>query len=204
MKRLRVIARIIDLKRVDASEGLKVWEKAAVKMIRGDQRLKGDGDRNVREYRPEDLGASLGLLNAYRDKIELARVWEADELAWELDFPGVAQTLVYERDGCVAGVINFIYHDHLGKTIERWAWVNHVAYPDLTPAERSRFVVAFLRYVQSRDCIGAIEWTKGYYPMGPFYRAHFFPYFRSVNMYSWTFLPELSLSGVRECNEILV
>jgi len=34
--------------------------------------------------------------------------------------------------------------------------------------------------------------------------SHFFPYFRSVNLYSWTFKPEISLSNVRECNEILV
>lgn len=204
MKRLRVIARILDLRRVDASEGLKTWEKAAVKLIGGDRRPKKGGEAAVREYRPEDLGACLALFNAYRDKIELARVWESDELAWELACPNVAQTLVYEKDGRVAGAINFICHDHLGKTKERWAWINHVAYPDLIPLERFLFIQAFLRFIRAQDLIGAIEWTKDYYPMGPFYRAHFFPYFRSVNLYSWTFNPEISLSKVRKCNEILV
>ena len=204
MKKIRVIARILDLKRVDESEGLKTWEKAAVKLIGGDRKPRKGEETAVREYRPEDLDSCLTIFNAYRDKIELARSWEADELAWELHCPDVAQTLIWEKEGRVAGAINFICHDHLGKTKERWAWINHVAYPDLAPHERYRFVQAFLRYIRAQDFIGAIEWTKDYYPQGPFYRAHFFPYFRSVNMYSWTFNPDISLSKVRECNEILV
>jgi len=204
MKKIRVIARILDLKRVGESEGLKTWEKAAVKLIGGAKKPRQGDDAAVREYRPQDLDHCLALFNAYKDKIELARSWEADELAWELHFPEVAQTLVYEKEGRVAGAINFICHDHLGKSKERWAWINHVAYPDLSPRERHRFVQTFLRHIRAKGFIGAIEWTKDYYPQGPFYRAHFFPYFRSVNMYSWTFNPEISLAKVRACNEILV
>ena len=204
MKRIRVIARILDLRRVEASEGLKTWEKVAVKLIGGDRVPGKGGEAAAREFRSEDLESCLTLFNAYRDRIELARVWEPAELAWELACPDVARTLIYERDGRVGGAINFILHDHLGKTKERWAWVNHVAYPDLAPRERFQFIQAFLRSIQALGCIGAIEWTKDYYPQGPFYRAHFFPYFRSVNLYSWTFNPEISLSNVRECNEILV
>jgi len=204
IKKIRVIARILDLRRVGASESLKTWEKAAVKLIGGDRRPRKGEEAAVREYRPEDLGSCLALFNSYGDKIDLARAWEPDELAWELACPDVSQTLIYEKDGRVAGAINFIRHDHLGKTTERWAWINHVAYPDLTPWERFRFIQAFLRHIRALDFIGAVEWTKDYYPQGPFYRAHFFPYFRSVTMYSWTFNPEISLSKVRGCNEILV
>ena len=204
MKRLRVIARITDLGRVEASEGLKAWEKAAVKLIGGDRNPGRGGEGLVREYRPDDLDACLSLFNAYRDTIELARLWEREELAWELACPDVAETIVYEEDGRIKGAINFIFHDHLGRTREKWAWINHVAYPGLNARQRFRFVQAFLRHVRTRGCIGTIEWTKDYYPLGPFYRARFFPYFRSVNMYSWTFNPGISLGGVRECNEILV
>lgn len=204
MKRLRVVARVTDLGRAAASEGLKGWERAAAKLIGGDRPPRPDGEDAVREYRPEDLEACLSLLNAYQDSIELARLWEPAELAWELACPGVAQTLVYVKEGRVGGAINFIYHDHLGKTTERWAWINHLAYPGLSPRERFRFIQAFLRYVRTQDCIGVIEWTKGYYPMGPLYRSRFFPYFRSAKMYSWTFNPGISLSQVKSCNEILV
>lgn len=204
MKKIRVIARILDLGRVARSEGLKAWEKAAVRLIGGSKKPREGEAASVREYRPEDLDDCLSFFNAYQDKIELARVWERDELAWELHSPDVAQTLVFEKEGRAAGAINFICHDHLGKSKERWAWVNHVAYSDLAPGERFRFVQGFLRHIGARGFIGAIEWTKNYYPQGPFYRARFFPYLRSVNMYSWTFNPEISLAKVRECNEILV
>lgn len=204
MKRLNVIARILDLGRVERSEGLKAWERAAVRLVGGARRPPGGEDARVREYRPSDLDDCLTLFNVYKDKIELARVWERDELERELDFPGVAKTLVFAKDGCAGGAINFLLHDHVGKTRERWAWVNHVAYYALSGRERASFVRAFLRHVRDLDCVGAIEWTKKYYPQGPFYRAHFFPYFRAVNMYSWTFNPELSLRRVQQCNEILV
>jgi hypothetical protein len=204
MKRLHVVARILDLPRVAASEGIKLWERAAIKIVGGSRRPGKGGEGAVREYRPEDLDDCLSLFNSYQEKVELARVWDQDELSWELAYPDVSQSLVYEKDGRVKGLINFIYHDHLGKTREKWAWINHVAYFNLTERERISFINAFLRYLKEKDCIGVIEWTKKYYPQRPFYRAHFFPYFRAVNMYSWTFNREISLKNVKQANEILV
>ncbi len=204
LKRLHVVARILDLRRVAESEGLKLWEKAAIKLIGGDGQPKPGHNRAVREYRDTDLDDCLALFNAYGGTIPLARAWEREELGWELACPDVSQTLVYERDGRVQGAINFILHDHLGRTRERWAWVNHVAYSSLNPREQAGFVHAFLSHVRSLGGIGAVEWTKGYYSPSALYRAHFFPYPRAVDLYSWTFNPELSLSGIRACNEIVV
>jgi hypothetical protein len=204
MKRLNVVARILDLPRVAASEGLKRWELAAIKIVGGDRKPWKGKEGAVREYRPEDLDSCLSLFNSFQERIELARAWERDELGWELAYPDVAQTLVYEKGGRVEGVINFIYHDHLGQGRERWAWLNHVAFFNLSGRERICLIHAFLRYLKEKDCVGVIEWTKKYYPLGALYRAHFFPYFRAVNMYSWTFNPEISLMNVKQCNEILV
>jgi hypothetical protein len=158
----------------------------------------------AREYKSEHIDGCLNLLNQYKDRIPLALIWERDELACELDFPGVSQTLVYEKSGRVEGLINFIYHEHLGKTKRRWAWINHVAYPNLTRRERYGFIQAFLQYIKEVDCVGAIEWTKNYYPMGPLYRSRFFPYFRSVDLVSWTFNKEISLKGISEVYEVQI
>ncbi|MDH7511361.1 MAG: hypothetical protein QHH14_00235 [Clostridiales bacterium] len=204
MKKLHVIARVLDLDRAASSEGLKKWETAAIRLIGGSRGIKRRETGSAREYRPGDLDDCLQLLNSYRERIELPRLWERDELAWELAYPGVSQTLVYEKNGRAEGLLNFIVHDHLGRTSGRWAWINHVAYLNLSPGERLSFIRAFLRYVKDKDCLGAVEWTKKYYPQRAFYRAHFFPYFRAVQMYSWTFNPEISLAGVRSSNEILV
>jgi len=204
VKTFRVIARILDLDRVALSEGIKAWERAAIVLIGGRRPPKKNERIVLREYRAADLDACFELLNRYQSTVELALVWERESLAWELQSPGVVQTLVYEKDGRILGMINFIYHDHLGKTKERWAWVNHLAYPDLRPTERRDFVHAFLRYVGDAGCLGAVEWTRNYYPLGPFYRAHFFPYFRAVNLVSWTFNPDISLRNLASVYEIQV
>ncbi len=204
VKRNYVVARVLDIDRVAFSEGLKGWEKAAIRIIGAHRKPERRLSVPIREYREEDLDKCLALINQYGDKIRLALVWEKEELGWELDYPDVSRTLVYEKEGEVAGLINFICHEHLGKTREKWAWVNHVAYSELTHQEKARFVEAFLSYIQDAGFVGATEWTRRYYSMVPFYRARFFPYFRSVNLVSWTFNPELSLKNIPAVYEIQI
>jgi hypothetical protein len=204
VKKMSVVGRVLDLDRVFASEKLKKWERMVLKTIRADSPPKLRSNFLLREYRKEDLSTCLELLNRYKNSIGLARVWETDELGWELDYPDVSKSLVFERENKVSALINFIYHEHLGKTTERWAWINHVAYPDLKPNERVDFIRAFLGYIRDEGCIGAIEWTKRYYPMGPLYRSRFFPYFRTVNMVSMTFNPEISLKSIPDVYEVQI
>jgi len=204
IKKFRVIARILDLDRVAASEGLKGWERAAVKTWGANRPPRPEGSVRLREYRPEDLDGCFALLDRYRETVTLSLVWDRDELAWELLHPGVVQTLIFEEDGRIKGLVNFIYHDHLGKTVERWAWVHHLAFPGLESRQRLDFVHAFLRYIRDAGCLGAIEWKRGYYPQGAFTRARFFPYFRSVNLCAWIFEPGLTFGKVKDVYEIQV
>jgi len=204
VKKNYVIARVLDLERICSSENLKKWETAALKTLRMHRPPRTKAGIRLREYQPDDLDACLGLLNRYQETADLALVWEREKLGIELNYPDVSQTLVFEREGELKGMINFIYHDHLGKTKERWAWINHVAYPELSKRERYGFVQAFLQYAREKDCIGVIEWTRKYYPMGPLYRSRFFPYFRAVNLVSWTFNTEVSLGGIPKVYEIQI
>lgn len=204
VKKMSVVGRVLDLDRVRASEKLKNWEWMALKAFRSDKQPKQKLKLSLREFRKEDLDMCHDLLNRYKNSVRLVRVWETDELAWELDYPDVSKTLVYERQGKIEGLINYIYHDHLGKTTERWAWINHVAFPDLSPKDRVEFIHAFLNNIKNKDCIGAIEWTKKYYPMTPLYKARFFPYFRSVNMVSMTFNSNISLKNVSDVYEVQI
>ena len=204
VKRIRVLGRILDLARVCRSEKLKGWEKTALKLWGGHSAPRPKPGFRLEEYTSGDLDQCLSLLNAYRHTVTLSRYWDRDELGWELEFPEVAKTLVHKKDGRVAGLISFIYHEHLGITTERWAWINHVAYPDLSGPERAAFIQAFLQYAKDVGCVGVVEWTKKYYPAGPLYKAKFFPYFRSVNMYSWTFNPEISLKNIPDVYEVQI
>lgn len=204
LRRNSVIARILDLNRVVASEELKTWERMALRIIGAQRAPKRRESVPIREYRAEDLDRCLILLNQYAEKIRLALVWDREDLGIELAYPDVSQTVMYERDGKVEGLINFIYHDHLGKTKERWAWINHVAYPALSSRERRRFVEAFLCYIQDAGCLGVVEWTRKYYPMEPLYRNRFFPYFRQVNLVAWIFNQEISLTKIPAVYEVQI
>ncbi|MCX6569980.1 MAG: hypothetical protein NT006_00905 [Candidatus Aminicenantes bacterium] len=108
------------------------------------------------------------------------------------------------RDEDGQAMINFILHDHLGKKVERWAWINHVAFPDLSPAERTAFLRAYLNAIKAAGCVGTIDFTKRGWPAGPFTRARFIPYPRAVNLVSWTFNPDISLAGIPIVYEIQV
>jgi GNAT superfamily N-acetyltransferase len=199
-----VMARILDLDRVDASEDLKGYEKAVIRLIGAHRPPKAAPGFALREYRASDLDACHALLERYRQTVALARVCDKAELAPELDYPDVARTLVWEKDGRVQAMINFILHDHLGKKVERWAWINHVAFPDLAPAEQASFLRAYLARIREDGFIGTIDFTKRGWPAGPFYRARFIPYPLAVNLVSWTFNPDISLAGIPVVYEIQV
>ncbi|OGD18331.1 MAG: hypothetical protein A2V76_06160 [Candidatus Aminicenantes bacterium RBG_16_63_14] len=199
-----VMARILDIDRVGASEDLKTYEKAAIRLLGAHRPPKAAPGVVLREYRAADLDACHALLDRYRQTVALARVCDKAELAPELEYPDVARTLVWEKDGRVQAMINFILHDHLGKKVERWAWINHVAFPDLSLAERVSFLRAYLARIRDEGFIGTIDFTKRGWPAGPFYRARFVPYPRGVNLVSWTFNPEISLKGIPVVYEIQV
>lgn len=199
-----VVTRILDLGRVDGAEGLKAYEKAAIRLLGAHRPPKPAPQVALRDYRPADLDACHALLDRYKDTVRLALAWDKKDLAVELDHPGIARTLVWERDGRVQALINFVSHDQLGKTVERYAWINHVAYPDLTAAEQTAFLRAYLRRIREDGFIAAIDFNKRGWPAGPFYRARFIPYPRAVNLVSWTFNPAVSLRGIPVVYEIQV
>jgi len=204
IRRSGVMTRVLDLGRVDASEGLKGYEKAAIRLLGADRPPKAAPGVVLRAYRPGDLDACHALLDRYKDATRLALAWDKRDLAVELDCPDVARTLIWEKDGRVRAMINFIAHDQMGKTVERYAWINHVAYPDLGPAEQASFLRACLARVREDGFVAAIDFSRRGWPAGPFYRARFIPYPRAVNLVSWTFNPEITLAGIPVVYEIQV
>jgi GNAT superfamily N-acetyltransferase len=199
-----VIARLLDLGRVASSEGLKGYEKAAIRLVGAHRPPRAAPGVTLRDYRASDLDACLALLDRYKESAGMALVWEKADLAVELDCPDVARTFVWDKDGAVRAMVNVIRHDHLGRTIERWAWINHVAFPDLSPAERTAFLRAYLARIRDEGFIGTVDFTKRGWPAGPFFRARFIPYPRSVDLVAWTFNPSISLAGIPVVYEIQV
>lgn len=207
LKKMYVLGRVLDLERVAYSEGLKSWEKLAIK-IWGAHRLpeapKPEG-LNFEELGTADLPEVLSLLNSYNGKADLARVWTGpEELRKEIICPGVSISLAIKREGRLVGLVNYLEHEHLGKSVERWAWLNHLHLDLLDSKEKRQVINYFLRYLADRGTIGVIEWNKGYYSQGFLYRSRFFPYFRSVNLYAWIFNPGLQLKKMKKIYEVQI
>jgi hypothetical protein len=199
-----VMARVLDLDRVDASEGLKGYEKAAIRLLGAHRPPKPATGLELRDYLASDLDACHALLDRYKDTARLALAWDKRDLGLELDCPGVARTLVWEKGGQVRAMINFIRHDQLGRSVERYAWINHAAFPDLSGRERTAFLRAYLNRIREEGFIATVDFGKRGWPAGPFYRARFIPYPRAVNLVSWTFNPDISLAGIPVVYEIQV
>ncbi len=196
VRKSRVMARILDLDRIDGAEGLKGYEKAAIRLLGAHRPPKPAPGVDLREYRTADLDACHALIDRYKDSVRLALAWDKRDLAIELATPEVARTLVWEKDGRVQALINFVRHDQLGKRTERYAWINHVAFPDLSPAERTAFLRAYLRRIREDGFVATIDFSKRGWPAAPFCRARFIPYPRAVNLVSWTLNPQISLAGI--------
>ena len=149
-------------------------------------------------YRPAFLRYLIDRLPVER------RDHVVEDLGRKLQCPDVARTRVYEKDGRITGLISFLLHDHIGRTTERWAWVNHVAFAGLSASERAAFVRTYLVRIEDEGLVGTIEWKRRNYPIGALYRNRFFPYPRGVSHMSWTFNPGLSLSSIPDVYEIQI
>lgn len=207
LKKMYVLGRVLDLERVAYSEGLKGWEKLAIKIWgahRLPQGLEPEG-LSLEELETADLAEVLSLLNSYVGKVDLARLWTGtEELKKEIIYPGVSRSLAVKREGRLVGLINYLEHEHLGKSVERWAWLNHLHLDLLGSKEKRAVMSCFLNYLASRGTVGVIEWNKGYYSQGFLYRSRFFPYFRSVDLYAWIFNNELCLDPMKRIYEVQI
>lgn len=207
LKRMYVLGRVLDLPKVAFSESLKGWEKALIKLWGAHSLPEQDdtGQLTVTDLQPTDLPEALTLLNSYAGRVELARVWNGlKELEKEILCPGVSMTLAIKKDGRLAGVLNYLIHEHIGKSIERWAWLNHIHLDQLDNREKNTILNYLLNHLASAGIVGVIEWNKGYYSQGFLYRSRFFPYFRSVNLYAWVFNPELKLKRLKNIYEVQI
>ncbi|MDY0231957.1 MAG: hypothetical protein RBR88_05700, partial [Candidatus Saccharicenans sp.] len=207
LKKMHVLGRILNLDKVAYSEGLKIWEKAVIKLW-GSHKVPSvrlGGEFYLETLNPAEINQAMNLLNSYSEKIDLARFWvNQSEVDKELNYPGVSNTLSVKRDGQLVGILNYLEHEHLGRTSERWAWLNHLYLDSLKVKEKARIINGFLKYLSEQGIIGVIEWNKGYYPQSCLYRSRFFPYFRYVNLYAWVFNPELFFSRIKSIYEVQI
>jgi hypothetical protein len=171
LKNLNVIIRALDLGKIFESENVKWYERAGMRMLNIDKLNTRTPSASVRDYAPGDLAQCHKLLDEYKDKVTLARVIERDELARELSWPEVAYTLVWEDDGEIRGLINWVVLEHMGRITVPWAWLSHVYLGGLEDKEKSEFIRAFLLKAKEQGNVGVVEFFKNYYPKMPLWKT---------------------------------
>ncbi len=204
VKRMHVIARVLDLDKLRSSENVKSYEALAIKLLGAHNPPADPGDPRVREAGPSDAPGILELLNAHVGKVRLARKFELEEMTRELFHPPIARTLVYEKEGNIRGVLAYVIVDHVGRIHAPWAWINHVAWDGLSLSERVRLVKSFLARVSSEGATGVVEWSKKVYPTSALYASRFVPYPRTIDMMAWRFIDGISLSNVPDVYEVQI
>jgi hypothetical protein len=195
VKRMHVIARVLDLPAILASENVKGYEVAAMKLLGADKPPSAPVAPEVREADADDAAGIMELLNAHQDKVKLTR---------ELINPPTARTLVWESEGEIRGVMAYVTVEHVGKTSVPWAWLNHVAWDGLSLGERIRFAGSFLAIAAEAGHAGVVEWSKHTYPALALYASRFVPYPRRVDMMGWRFRDDMRLSDIREVYEVQI
>jgi hypothetical protein len=204
VKRMHVIARVLDLPALKRSENVKAYEELAMRLLGAHRPPADPGDPRVRPATPEDADALLALMNAHAGKVRLARVFERAELVRELIHPPLAHTLVYEKAGAVAGALAYAIVEHVGREKVPWAWINHVAWDGLAWKERRSLLASFLAHVHAAGCAGAVEWSKRCYPAAALYAGRFVPYPRRVDMMAWRFSNSISLTNIPDVYEVQI
>jgi GNAT superfamily N-acetyltransferase len=81
----------------------------------------------IRCYAPADLDDCVALLNDAGSTCDIAYVWRGIEAARQLAYASLSKTVVLDRDGAVAGLVNYTLLDVFGKTDARIARVDAVA-----------------------------------------------------------------------------
>lgn len=138
--------KVFDVERLAACEPLNWLERTVLKLKR---RVPPSGalGRNTRPYLPDDLEECLNLLNGVgRDGPlpYLVRRWDVEELAWQLRYDGVADTLVYEREGRPVGLVNYYKIHFVHRTREPGIVIDYAWFGDLSPREVDALVASAL------------------------------------------------------------
>jgi len=151
------LIKILDYKRASKFTKLDYFQKAHLKNL--DKFIYIPECRGTtRFYKPsEDLNSCLTMLNNYKNKLRFARIWTEDELAWQLYHRGVSNTLVYEEEKKLKGLLNYyIMPIKKDKHKDRLAKIDNIYFKDLTFKQRKKFLIESINFIRENEDVGGI------------------------------------------------
>lgn len=151
----------------------------------------------IRPYRPEDLDACQKLIAQAGESAELAYLWEPSILARQLGFPNLSDTVVLEREGVVAGLVNYTLLEVLGKCQMTVALIDLLAFGSLGASQRRRLLAAALSRMQADGAKAAMMLRGSSYGWRTLLAAGFLPTPVENYYIGAPFQDNLRLEGVR-------
>jgi GNAT superfamily N-acetyltransferase len=141
----------------------------------------GKPSEAIRPYAPSDIDACHTVFCRHMEHYDLAYRWDRERLAHHLGFGDPARTLVLDRDGKVAGFVNFHVLDAIGRMRLRMGIIDTLAPYDLAGAQARTLLRAALAAMRA-DGVGlaiilgppsnraSVLLAGGFMPMFSFYK----------------------------------
>jgi hypothetical protein len=134
-----------------ARASIKAWERLASRALGPLLRFTPyQYDRHVRPYRAGDLERCAQILNKSSAGFDWALVWSTEGLSYQLQNPA-SETLVFERDGRVHGMVSYHCFSLQGRKPTRAALIDLWAADDLTGAEPVRLLSHLCTDLREQD-----------------------------------------------------
>jgi hypothetical protein len=135
---------------VMARAGIRAWERMASRVLGPLLRWTPYRyDARVRPYRAGDLERCVRMLDMASAKFDFTLDWPPEQLSYMLSNP-TSGTLVFERDGCVQGMVHYHLLMMQGREPVRTALIDLWADDDVAGTHRARFVSHLCSHL--RDC----------------------------------------------------
>lgn len=161
------------------------------------------GLSGIRAYQPSDLESCQTLVAEAGASADLAYLWDDAMLGRQLQFPPVSETMVLERDGRVAGLVNYSLLEVLGRCQMTVALIELLAFGSLRFAERRGLVQAALYQMAARGAKAAMMLRASTYGRREMWVAGFLPTPTEYYFLGAPFHDGLRLDGVRQLQVVL-
>lgn len=157
----------------------------------------------IRPYRPDDLEACLKLVAEAGESADLAYLWEPGTLERQLHFANLSDTLVLERNGAVAGLVNYSLSESLGRCRLVAAVIEILAFGSLGAADRRNLLAAALCRMEAAGAKAATMLRGSSYAWREMLAAGFVPTPTEHYLIGAPFRDDLRLDGVRSLQVLL-
>ncbi len=157
LQKVNLQAKIFSVERLGRIENIKPYEKVLMMITGKYRRYKGEYSQCVEEYNQRHLPRCLELVNKKSAAQDFSPIFEQEELGHYLQYKGFSNTLVFEFENRVIGLIQYRIITLTGKkTTEKFGFIDWLCDQELSKNQAKALISACLDKIKSADVIAAI------------------------------------------------